>query len=560
MIGRRFGCIPLLPSAFVLLFAGACVDLETTFLELPELRGSIAFLVELDELDGRPTAVTGPYDLRSGFVRESGLELENGRLLALLVLDDERIAATGARRSTRTPMSAALELRSEPCAHGRVAHTAEEPRLRIAAQRVVDGYIASTNRPRFEAETFETASWFASASVSLNVESGACAVIPPEAIRPLDPAYSHLLPPGATVDGLPTRAEHGGAGFSLGGLEWLSDSSLLGLTKARLFLFELGRAYEDRPERHLATSEVPELASVRPGEPSTWQWRFAKLASVFENGRAKIIAAADTDVLLDDDQVGHRAALVEIDLDRDGFIATHTATVWAGRLDGLIVEPDGSVYVLWDDSSGDIEDDSDGWILRGAGIDGPWDQHLIGPGARGFILRSTGDAAEPHVIGSRRGQASVGDLGATPPQLRRVRTDLTSDVEAVATTVTSEGLTLWIPSDQDTLSRFDPGQTLGRNSLIRMPLDSGICALGFDACGWPLTTVRTREIEHCSRAGALVLSLLGCERLVTVRLPDLCTAMVPAPGAGASAPHMTQSGRGLLYFDNASRGSVISLQ
>lgn len=559
MIGRRFGCIPLLPSAFVLLFAGACVDLETTFLELPELRGSIAFLVELDELDGRPTAVTGPYDLRSGFVRESGLELENGRLLALLVLDDERIAATGARRSTRTPMSAALELRSEPCAHGHLDLAPAEPRLRIAAKRVVDAYVASVDQPRFEAETFEEATWFASASISVNVESGGCTTIPPEALRPLDPDYPHLLPPDATVDGRPTRGENDGAGFSLGGLEWLTDSTLLALTKARLFLFELGRAYEDRPERHLATGEVPELAAAWLGETSGWLWRFAKVASVLEDGRARIIAGADTSIFLDGERAGNRAALVEIELDGEGFVATRTATIWAGRLDGLIAEPDGGVYALWNHSLGDIEGDSDGWILRGASSVGPWEQHLLSPNARGFVLRSTGDRADPHAIGWWRGYASVGDLGATPLRLRSVRTDLISHVEAIAAQTSSDGLTLWIPTDQHVITRVDPKGTIGRNSIIRMPIDAGACSLGVDTCGWPVSSVRAREAEFFSAASTLVVSLENCTRLVTIRLPDLCTSMLPALDTGSTTTRMLNSGRGLLLFTGTSRASLVSL-
>lgn len=86
----------------LLLAAGAmlsaCAEPEPLFVALPELPPAIGFILTFDRLDGPPVSMTSAFDLEAGPVSATGLAAKSGQTLVLLVIDDERLRATGVAR------------------------------------------------------------------------------------------------------------------------------------------------------------------------------------------------------------------------------------------------------------------------------------------------------------------------------------------------------------------------------------------------------------------------------------------------------------------------------
>lgn len=551
----------------LLLAAGAmlsaCAEPEPLFVALPELPPAIGFILTFDRLDGPPVSMTSAFDLEAGPVSATGLAAKSGQTLVLLVIDDERLRATGVARRLAPSSEHQLELTEESCPSGRLDRSLDEPRLRIAVATVGAAHAAIVGASHFEPVDLRSIRSLSSAAFSLPVQAGGCPAVPKEAVSAFDPEREELLHVGAVLRGEPARPRTSiPLELALHDLDALDSDRLVGSTPEELLLFVRGEAFLDDPRRRLTPSEVPGLIRERPGETEDWRWHTTSFVPAQVPRRGSLIASAVAEVTVSEERIGFRSALVEIVVDEVGFQAVRTATVWPGEVVDNLVDPDGRIFALWNASRAERGSDRDGLILRGASLEGPWQSFLVSSQISGRSLRETGDPAKPHLLGLSVGRMLVGDLRPTPPALTLVQTDIAGDLDAVAIRQNVGGFTAWSGTNRGHISRVSSPELGVTRVDFRLPLEAFACGGSVDPCGWAVGTDRVLSLAYLPEQRRLAASFKSCEAVILFREDDLCPSALSFPGNESigddpAARYLSPTERGLLFFDIATRTAEI---
>lgn len=526
----------------------------------------MGFLLAFDDLSQPPVSVSPPFDLEQGLLATAGFSARDDQTLILLLLDDEALSSTGARRTGAPASEVRLELEPEDCPAGRLDRSAEPTRLRISVRRAARAYVALVEAQRFEPVELEAVDGLARARLSLPVEPGGCPSISPERVRDYDPDRPELLEADATLRGQPARPR-GFIPLDLVHLQLreLDPERVVGVSPRELLLYVRGESFRDLPTRRLAPAEVPALAAELTQEGEVWAWRGATVVPGRTSAGRAFIASALLEVGGDDARQGFRSALVEVRVDELGFAEVRTATVWSGEVREVLVEEDGRVFALWNESGPDRGSDRSAYVSRAPRLDGPWDAQRISRDAAARTMVATLDPARPHVVGLVVAQVLLGDLSQTPPALTPIIASWSGHADTITSLGRDGSLTLWVGTERGDLVRLQPAIDGVSTLPLRIPLEAAACGGSVDDCGWPLARERFLSLEYLPELDALAAVLQACEALLLFRTRDLCPSAVGFPGApgigeSRAARATSRTERGLLFFEPSSRAAEVLLR
>ncbi len=266
------------------------------------------------------------------------------------------------------------------------------------------------------------------------------------------------------------------------------------VTRRSLHLVERGRAPIDAPDHARAVESLPgvELADV------AWD---------ADRQRLWLVGIADEE--------GH-GAVWSMGVDAAGLGAVELSTRSLGRLDAVLIQPDGGLVAVG--AAGQIVSRaSDAAPWRATTRPGPLDEH--------FAVAWTGEPESPVLVGSLH--ATVLEGAAAPGSWSAATLvdagDQLFTVVTVAAASEAPGRPRWAGGLGGLYERRAGGPW--RPSTLALPPDVFACAAPADACGrrGPGTTVvALAPVVGASGADWLVVSAAGCTAPLVVRVADGC--------------------------------------